>query len=158
MRFSTGRDSSTMAVLDNHSWQYAQAGKMLIRLSGRVLYIYHLIRFVLSLRKTNQGKYKNVNIVIEGCKDTNAETLHKYCRIFKADHFNCLKGCNACHSPQMNAIYLPFVTICCHLNMWCIWKQGKYVQKGFMISFEVKLLQLELLGFELCTTACQKQQ
>lgn len=26
----------TMAVLDNHSWQYAQAGKTLIRLSGRV--------------------------------------------------------------------------------------------------------------------------
>jgi len=25
-----------MAVLDNHSWQYAQAGKTLIRLSGRV--------------------------------------------------------------------------------------------------------------------------
>lgn len=27
----------TMAVLDNHSWQYAQAGRTLIRLSGRVL-------------------------------------------------------------------------------------------------------------------------
>lgn len=31
--------SLPMAVLDNHSWQYAQAGKTLIRLSGRVLFI-----------------------------------------------------------------------------------------------------------------------
>lgn len=29
----------TMAVLDNHSWQYAQAGKTLIKLSGRVFTI-----------------------------------------------------------------------------------------------------------------------
>lgn len=42
--------------------------------------------------------------------------------------------------------------------MWYMWKQGKYVQKGFMISFDVKLVQLELFGFELSTTACQKQQ
>lgn len=39
-----------MAVLDNHSWQYAQAGKTLIRLSGRVLSVIDILYVVVFIQ------------------------------------------------------------------------------------------------------------
>lgn len=47
-----------MAVLDNHSWQYAQAGKTLIRLSGGVFSIINV--FCLSIILLFLVKYKKI--------------------------------------------------------------------------------------------------